>query len=104
VFCYSAAEWYGWAAGVLGTAGALMLVRPLFILLRQREALETLVYALDARLAPDDLKLKVQAAREEFARSVFAGRKRWKAWAYAGLGFLAAAIAPLVLQFGCLIR
>jgi hypothetical protein len=100
--CQQTSEWFGWSAAFLGTGGALMLVRPLFILLRTREALESLVYALDLDLAPDDLKSKFAEARTRLTARVFARRKNWKIWAYAGLALLLAALVLLCLQAICL--
>jgi hypothetical protein len=100
--CAAALDWYGWLSAALGATGAAVLARPLFILLRQREAMETLVYALDTDLAPDDLKEKVRLARAQFARDLFLGRKVWKMGAYPGVVLILAAFVPLLLQLSCL--
>jgi hypothetical protein len=100
--CAGATDWFGWTAALLATAGSLALIRPLFFLLQHREALETLIYALDSELAPEELKKAVEKARKSASAKVFAGRKKWKPWAYAGLASLALSLVPLFLQAACL--
>lgn len=99
--CGVSADWFGWIAGALGLIGALLLARPLFILLSHREALDALVYSLDVETPPDELKSQFIGARKILAAKVFAGRETWKRWAYPAVGVLLLAIVPLCLQFVC---
>jgi hypothetical protein len=75
------ADWLGWLASCFSTVGALLLVRPLFILLDQREGLDALVQELDANHAPEEFRRYFAEARALLAASVFAGRRTWKRWA-----------------------
>jgi hypothetical protein len=97
------ADWWGWLAGATGIVGSLLLVRPLFLLLQQREALEAIGYALDLDLLKPDLHADVKEARRIFATEIYRRRHRWKAWVYAGIGFLVVAGVGACLQLLCLI-
>ena len=101
--CSVMADWFGWIAGILGLVGALLLARPLFLLLDKREALETLVYAKSTKKLPADLARKAVRARQAISASVFAARSSWKSWAIPGVVLLFAAFIPLVLQAACLL-
>jgi hypothetical protein len=101
--CAVLTDWFGWLSAAFGLLGALLLTRPLFLLLGHREALDALVQALDAEIAPDDLKQHFSEARKIAAAKLYAGRRSWKRWAYPGVALLVLAAVPLVLQFGCML-
>jgi len=92
------AEALGLLAALCGAIGALLLVRPLFILLDQREGLDALVQVLDGDLAPEEFRKYFGDARALLAACVFAGRRGWKRWAYAGTGALVASLLLTVAQ------
>jgi hypothetical protein len=101
--CGNAGDWWGWIAGAAGLVGSLCLVRPLFILLRHREAMEMIGYALDLTLLDEALRNDASDARRVLARSIFVHRHRWKPWVYSGVGFLGLAMVALAFQCYCLI-
>ena len=101
--CSGLFDWSGWIAASLAWAGALLVLRPLFILLRHREALDMLVYSSEVKTPPEELKADFIEARKVLAQKVFEGRDRWKPWAWSALAVLAAASVPLAYQFACLI-
>jgi hypothetical protein len=99
--CAAYSDILGWWSAFIGAFGAILLVRPLFILLQFREALESLVYALDKNLTPEDLRDQLMEARQKLAAEIFSKRKTWKRWAWAGLTFLCVAILILLAQSPC---
>lgn len=100
--CRLFSDWFGWSAALLGTVGALALVRPIFFLLKYREALEALIFALETKRSPNDLERHVILAKNKIAETMFARRNQWKIWAYAGLLLLVASLLPLIAQGFCL--
>lgn len=101
--CSAGFDLAGYVASVLAWSGALLVLRPLFILLRHREALDMLVYKCEIQTPPDELKADFLDARKILAEKVFAGRDRWKPWAWSALVVLAAAAIPMSYQLGCLL-
>lgn len=94
----SAADWAGWFAGVSGIAGSLLLVRPLFILLRHREAIEILEHAATMQALSEDLKREADIAKRILAKTAYKNRHRWKPWAYCGLAALAFGLLAVLAQ------
>jgi len=64
--------------------------------------MESIAYALELNLLPDELRKDAQKARENFVREVFSGRHRWKPWAYGGLIFFVIALIAVATQGVCL--
>jgi hypothetical protein len=91
-------EWFGWVGALLGTFGSLLLARPLFILLRHREAVESLIHALETPKSADELAEEFTAAKATLSAKIFQSRKIWKRWAYGGVTFLCFSILFLVAQ------
>ncbi len=100
--CAAYSDALGWCSAFFATAGSILLVRPLFILLQFREALESIVYALDENLTPEDLRDQLMAARKRLAAEIFSKRKTWKRWAWAGLVLLGVAMLLLLVQLPCM--
>jgi hypothetical protein len=96
-------DWWGWLAGATGIAGSLAMVPPLFLLLRHREAMETIGYALDLDLLSEELRRNAAEARRTLATNIYAHRHKWKPWVYAGVALQLCAAVLVVLQFCCLI-
>ncbi len=96
--CAAYADWFGWGAGVAGAVGALLLVRPLFVLLRQREAIETIAHGNTLQAIPPAFKARLDRADKLLKTTAFDGREGWKPWAYGGAVSLAAGLFLLLLQ------
>jgi hypothetical protein len=101
--CGPAIDWYGWFAGVVGIVGSLLLVKPLFLLLRHREGVEMLVHAMAGGTLDAERQAAFDAAKTHLETSIFAGRHRWKSWAYAGIVALVLALLAGLAQGGCLL-
>jgi hypothetical protein len=83
------AEFFGWLSAITGTVGSLLLVRPLFILLKYREAAESLARAQQKLPSADpDVQQAVKSAQDALQDELFKHRKDWKCWVWAGLIFL----------------
>jgi len=95
-------DWSGYAAGLAGIIGSLLLVRPLFLLLRSREAMESISYGLDVELLPADLRGQAVEARKQLSMKLFKHRRRWKPWTFGGVAFLLLALLAVLVQGVCL--
>ena len=102
MYCPAGGDWYGVVAAFFGTVGALLLVRPLFQLLRHREAVESIAFALDLSVLEDDVRKEVSEAREELGKKIRKGRKNWKPWTYWAVVCLAVALLCIFAQAACL--
>jgi hypothetical protein len=96
-------EWWGWLAGATGIIGSLAMVPPLFLLLRHREAIESIVHALDLDLLSEEIRLDAAEARRTLAASVFDRRHHWKPWVYSGVALQGVAAIIVALQFYCMV-
>jgi hypothetical protein len=95
--CAAAADWLAWAAGMSGVVGSLLLVQPLFFLLRYREAIETIDIGKTNPL-PADFQARLDRAKTYLKNASYQDRDGWKRWAVAGTTCLAASLVLLLGQ------
>jgi hypothetical protein len=81
-----------------------LIVRPLFLLLRYREAMDSIDHGLDMRALPADLQDQDSEARKALAENAFRRRRAWKRWVYAGLALLLVALIASLIQGACLAK
>ncbi|MGH7925956.1 MAG: hypothetical protein ACREQH_15335 [Candidatus Binatus sp.] len=96
------ADFFAWASGILGVVGSLLLIRPLFLLLKHREVLDDMAYGLDYDLLSAELAQKVKVARKVIAGKLREQRFAWKPWVGAGAVALGLSLACALVQGWCL--
>jgi len=93
------ADWAGLLAGFCGTFAAIVLVVPLFILLKERENWQGLDLSRQANLPSSPSFQQAQrAATYILLKALYDGRNRWKTWVGIGVSLLVLALTMLLLQ------
>src|SRR5271168_4480078 len=91
-------DFFGWLSAVLSIIGSLVLVRPLYLLLRQRVALEDMAYGIEYDLLSAELAPRIKEARKGVATQRRSQRFAWKRWVMAGTMALALSLICAILQ------
>ena len=98
-----ASDFFAWLSAVSGIVGSLVLIRPLFLLLRQRQALDDMAYGIEYDLLSPELAPRIKEARKGIATKLHEQRFAWKRWVVGGaiaLGLsLLCAIAQVVFLY-----
>jgi hypothetical protein len=91
-------DFFAWLSAVSGIVGSLLLVRPLFLLLRQREAVDDMGYGIEYDLLSAELAPRIKEARKAFADKIREQRFAWKGWVIAGATALALSLICAIVQ------
>ena len=91
-------DFFAWLSALSGIIGSLILIRPLFLLLRQREAVDDMGYGIEYDLLSPELASRIKVARRGFANTFHEQRFAWKGWVVAGAIALAISLICVVLQ------
>jgi heme exporter protein D len=96
------ADFFVWLSATLGIVGSLLLIVPLFLLLRHREMLDDMAYGLEYDLLSAELAPRIRDARKAIAEKLHEQRFAWKPWVAAGAIALGLSLICALAQGWCL--